>query len=247
MARSSAGALARAIYSPSEVASYLRAVAPDTGLVPGPAQVFGWVRRGLLAPAFRLAPEHAIVADFDDLVTGRAISLFRAAGIPLARIAEAESFFAGLYGVERPFAHRHFWMSGDDIFGTLDGRPIAGTRGGQLAMPFMAQPRHRVETRLVFDARSGRPTVWTPMAGIELRPAVQAGQPCVAGTAILTTSVARHVRSGASSELVAGRLGLAETDVEAALTWECALARRAARSGFLRPPTDRDSHAPCGA
>lgn len=247
MTGSSAGAFARAIYLPSEVASYLRAVAPGTGLVPGPAQVFGWVRRGLLAPALRLAPEHAIVADFNDLVTGRAISLFRAAGISLARIAEAESFFADLYGIDRPFAYRSFWVSGHDVFGEIGDLSIAGTRGGQLAMPFMAESQHRVKTRLVFDDRSGRPTAWTPMAGVELRPTIQGGQPCVAGTPVPTASVARYVRGGATSSVVARRFGLARADVEAALTWERACARRAARSAFSGPPPTRGDEAPCGA
>ncbi len=99
----------RAIYLPTELASYLRAASPVATWAPSPRQVYGWIRRGLLAPGFRSAPEAAIIADFDDLVTAQAISLLRAAGISLRDIERAEEFFADLYGVDRPYAHRRFW------------------------------------------------------------------------------------------------------------------------------------------
>src|SRR5215213_3750148 len=98
----------RAIYLPAEIASYLRAASPVATWVLAPRQVYGWIRRGLLAPAVRNAPESSIVADFDDLVTGQAISLLRAAGISLRAIERAEAFFTDLYGIGRPFTHRSF-------------------------------------------------------------------------------------------------------------------------------------------
>src|SRR5262245_38000182 len=98
----------RAIYLPSEAASYLRAASPVAAWTPSSRQVYGWIRRGLLAPEFRDAPEAAIVVDFDDLVTSQAISLLRAAGFSLKRIEEAQTFFTNLYGIGRPFAHRTF-------------------------------------------------------------------------------------------------------------------------------------------
>src|SRR5690242_20139047 len=88
----------RAIYLPSEVASYLRAASPVDTWAPSSRQVYGWIRRGLLAVPFRNAPESAIVVDFDDLVTGQAISLLRAARISLRDIERAQTFFADLYG-----------------------------------------------------------------------------------------------------------------------------------------------------
>ena len=210
----------RAIYLPSEVASYLRAASPVDTWAPSARQVYGWIRRGLLASEFRRAPEAAIVVDFDDLVTGQAISLLRAAGIPLRAIECAEEFFADLYGVDRPFAHRRFWTSGRDIFGDLDGLVITGTRGGQLAMPFMKEQPRAIEARLAFDSKTGRPTSWIPASHVELRPTMQAGQPCVSGTSILTTAIWRYARGSDTLGMVAGRLGLDQAEVEAALAWE---------------------------
>ena len=221
----------RAIYLPSEVASYLRAASPVDTWAPSSRQVYGWIRRGLLAPAFRTAPEAAIVVDFDDLVTGQAISLLRAAGISLRAIEEAEEFFADLYGVDRPYAHRRFWTSGRDIFGEFDDVLIAGTRGGQLAMPFMKDPRRPIETGLAFDSRTGRPISWSPVRQIELRPTTQSGQPCVSGTSLLTTSIWRYARGADTLAMIARRLGLDQAEVEAALDWEHARAYgRAARA-----------------
>src|SRR5688572_32089744 len=90
----------RAIYLPPEVASYLRAASPVATWTPLSRQVYGWIRRGLLAPAFRDAPEASIVVDFNDLVTGQAISLLRAAGISLRSIEQAEDYFADLRSEE---------------------------------------------------------------------------------------------------------------------------------------------------
>jgi uncharacterized protein (DUF433 family) len=210
----------RAIYLPAELASYLRAASPPSGWRPTTGQVHGWIQRGLLAPAFREAPADAVVADFDDLVTGQAISLLRAAGISLKRIEEAEAFFADLYGIGRPFAHRSFWSSGRDIFGKFGELWIAGTRAGQLALPFDEDQPQPIATRLAFDAKSGRPTSWFPARHVELRPVTQSGQPCVSGTSILTTSIRRYTRGSDTLDLIARRLGLDQAEVEAALDWE---------------------------
>lgn len=214
----------RAVYLPSEVASYLRAASPVVTWAPSSRQVYGWIRRGLLAPAFRNAAEAAIVVDFDDLVTGQAISLLRAAGISLRDIERAGDCFAELYGVDRPYAHRQFWTSGRDIFGDFHDMLIAGTRGGQLAMPFMKEGPHSIEARLAFDTRTGRPISWLPASHVELRPSTQSGQPCVSGTSILTTSIWRYARGSDTLGMVARRLGLDQSEIEAALEWEHARA-----------------------
>jgi uncharacterized protein (DUF433 family) len=219
---------ARAIYLPSELASYFRAASPIDAWAPSTAQVFGWIRRGLLAPGFRQAPGSSIVADFDDVVTGQAISLLRAAGIPLRGIDRAELYFADLYGVERPFAHRSFWTSGRDIFGKLDDLLIAGTRGGQIALPFMLEQPCPVEANITFDGASGRPVAWLPVTGVELRPAVQCGQPCVAGTPIPTATIERYTRRGDPLSSVARHFGVRESDVQAVIAWELARAPRMA-------------------
>ena len=222
----SSGPTTRAIYLPAELASYLRAAAPIGGWRPSTSQVHGWIQRGLLAPTFRDAPVNQIVVDFDDLVTGQAIALLRAAGISLTRIERAEAFFADLYGVSQPFAHRRFWTSGPDIFGKIDDALIAGTRGGQLAMPFMEEQSQAITAPLAFDRRTGRPTAWHPVRHIALRPATQSGQPCVSGTSIPTTSIRRYARGTDTLDLVARRLGLDLPEVHAALDWEHARTSR---------------------
>jgi uncharacterized protein (DUF433 family) len=216
----------RAIYLPAELASYLRAAAPAGGWRPSTTQIHGWIQRSLLAPAFRAASVDEIVVDFEDLVTGQAIALLRAAGISLDRIERAEGFFSDLYGIDRPFAHRCFWTAGRDVFGKLGDGWIAGTRGGQLALPFDEEQPHPIETHLIFDPKTGRPVSWYPTGKIELRPTIQSGQPCISGTSILTASVKRYARGADTLSLIARKLGLDQSDVEAALDWEHARAYR---------------------
>jgi uncharacterized protein (DUF433 family) len=208
------------MYLPSEVASYLRAASPTSTLVPTSRQVYGWIRRGLLAPGFRNAPQDSIVIDFDDLIAGQAISLLRAAGVPLGAIVRAAEFFADLYGVDRPYAHRQFWISGHDIFGKQGDVLIAGSRGGQLALPLLVDRPRSITTSLVFDTRTSRPISWSPRGHVELRPTRQSGQPCVRGTSILTISVWRYARGSDTPGQIAWRLGIDQADVEGALAWE---------------------------
>jgi uncharacterized protein (DUF433 family) len=87
-------------------------------------------------------------------------------------------------------------------------------------MPFMEDEPSLLETRLAFDSKTGRPSSWFPASHVELRPTRQFGQPCVSGTSILTTSIWRYARGSDTLGMIASRLGLAQSEVEAALVWE---------------------------
>jgi hypothetical protein len=112
-------------------------------------------------------------------------------------------------------------------------------------MPFMKGQPRPIEAHLAFDARTGRPISWLPSRHVELRPARQAGQPCVSGTTILTASIRRYVRGSDTLDLVSRRLGLDESEVELALAWERGRAYRKATTAPA--PEDFAVRSPRGA
>lgn len=178
------------IYLPSEVASYFRASEPVGRWSPSTRRLFAWIRKGYVAPGQQQTPGRNLVIDFSDLATSQAIAFMRRAGYTFKEIRGAEGYFSRLYGVAQPFAHHAFWIDGADILARYNGQLISGTRQGQIAMDFVEEWIEPVGGRFDFDA-TGRTIQWTPVDGINLRPSVQFGQPCVAGTRIPTSAVWR--------------------------------------------------------
>lgn len=210
----------RGLYVPRELAGYFRAATPLDRWAPSPQRLFYWIRRGLIAAEFRDAPAREILATFNDLVTSQAITLLKEAGFPIQKIKQAEAYFADALGISQPFTHRQFWTSGPDIFGRVGERLIAGTRGGQIAMEFMAQWLTPVEAHFAFDPATDRSVAWEPQSHVELRPTVQFGQPCISGTRIPTASIMMYVSGGDPPRFVADFFGITEAEVEAAVAWE---------------------------
>jgi uncharacterized protein (DUF433 family) len=210
----------RGLYTAPDLASYLRASVPIGQWSPGSERLHAWVRGDVLAPGQQQTPGRDRLLSFEDLVSSQAVALLRKSGLTLADIQKAEQYFAGLYGVRRPYAHRQFWTEGRSIIGHLGDLLIAGNRGGQLLLGFVAEWMTPVRVRLGFDDRTGLAVSWRPDDRIELDPHVQFGSPCLEATSVPTSALWSYVRGGDPIEVVARSYGLTVPDVERAVSWE---------------------------
>ena len=210
------------IYLPTEAASYLRATFQQSQRPPTSRRIHSWITSGLLARHLADVRGRERVIDFADLISCQAIASFRAAGISLQKIREAEQYFRKHYRVDKPFAHRAFWHSSRDIFAKLGEVLVAGTRAGQLALGILDDwvVPLRVDIAFASEDDLAAANEWKPDSQISLRPNVQFGQPCLAGTRIPTWSLWSYVTAGDSIEYVAKAYHLKVADVEQAVDWE---------------------------
>lgn len=209
------------IYVPTEVAHYLVAAMPTPPRRPlRSARVLTWIRAGLLAPEHARTSGRELTIDFEDLVTCQVITLLREAGFSLQQIRQDEKWFANFLSVAKPFAHADFWGAFPDILTKVEGQLLSGSRGGQFAMDFLERYAQPVARRLRFSEQTRRPDSWHPTEGVQLRPVVQLGQPCVGDTRIPTQSIWGYVEAGDPPDFVAQSYGLEIHEVEAAIAWE---------------------------
>ena len=213
------------IYLPTEAASYLRATFQQSQRPPTSRRIHSWITSGLLARHLADVRGRERVIDFADLISCQAIASFRAAGISLQKIRKAEQYFRTLYRVDKPFARRSFWYSSRDIFAKLGEVLVAGTRGGQLALGILDDWVAPLRVNIVFVSEDDLAAAneWKPAPQISLRPNVQFGQPCLAGTRIPTQSLWSYVTAGDPVEYVAKAYHLKVADVEQAVAWETQL------------------------
>ena len=210
------------IYLPTEAASYLRATFRQSQWPPTSRRIHSWITTGLLARHLADVHGRERVIDFADLISCQAIASFRAAGISLQKIREAEEYFRKHYRVDKPFARRAFWYSSRDIFAKLEGVLVAGTRAGQLALTVLDDwvVPLRVDIAFASEDDLAAANEWKPASQISLRPNVQFGQPCLAGTRIPTQSLWSYVTAGDPIEVVAAAYNLTVADIEQAIAWE---------------------------
>ena len=210
----------RGLYTALDLASYLRASVPIGQWSPTSERLHAWVRGSVLAPGQQQLPGRDRLLSFEDLVSSQAVVLLRRSRLTLAEIQKAERYFADLYGVRRPFAHRQFWIEGRNIIGRLGDLLISGNRGGQLMLDFVAEWMTPVRVHLEFDDQTGAAVAWRPDDRIELSPCVQFGSPCLKATSVPTSALWSYVRGGDPVEYVAECYGLGVSDVERAVAWE---------------------------
>lgn len=211
----------RGIYLPVDVARYMVVTMPSTSKWPLRSQrVLRWIRHGLIAPEQRNEPGRRLAIDFDDLVTCQVITLLREAGFSLQRIRSDEAKFSKILGVSKPYAHHDFWADFPDILTKVDGRLLSGKHGGQFGMEFLWAEAKPVVARLRFSRSSGRPQAWRPAKGVQLRPRIQFGQPCIADTRIPTSTIWGYIRGGDSKAFIARSYGLGVAEIDRALEWE---------------------------
>lgn len=155
------------------------------------------------------------------------IVLFRARGLPLPIILGAENIIREMTGEPHPFVTEKLWSSSSDMFFQLEEAIRVATKPDQLVFDdvireYMTPIHHGLE----FD-RSGRSTLWRPMANVVIDPELQFGSPCVEGTRVETEALWSFHQSGETVEVLAEDFALSIEQVRDALAWEDTLARAA--------------------
>lgn len=209
------------IYLAVDVARFMVVTMPSTAKWPLRSErVLRWIRAGLIAPDMRNAPGHKLVLDFDDMVSCQVITLLREAGFSLQRIRADERKFTQILGVTKPFAHHDFWVNFPEILTKVEGKFLSGQRGGQFGMEFLWTEAKPVVSRLRFSTKTGRPNDWRPAQGVQLRPTIQFGQPCVLKTRIPTRTIWGYVRGGDDKDFIARSYALGVAEIDRAVEWE---------------------------
>jgi uncharacterized protein (DUF433 family) len=211
------------IYQVPEAARYLLASRMASEVYPvSSRRLIWWIRRGLVLPSLAQVPGRQLLITFQDLISMRIIAALRAAGVGWRKIYIAERWLRDQTGQPRPFATELLWTERSDVFAEFQRQLIAASRHGQLAMDLLRT--YLIPVRGLTFGRDQVVTTWEPQKAIVLDPLIQFGAPCVRGTRIPTRAIWGTVRAGDSVELVRGSYRISEEELQAAVSWEDALA-----------------------
>jgi uncharacterized protein (DUF433 family) len=217
------------VYPVIDAALYIRATTPDIegGIRLSTLHLYRWVREGLAGEYLQGLRERDVALTFLDLITLRAVAIFRAHGIKSREIKTAHQELRKREGSTHPFAMQSFWMMGSHIYKySAQNQPVAVSARWQSAFDFIAEylkPAHNLE----FNSRE-EPTSWEPLPGVLLDPRMSFGAPCVKGTRVATETLWALTTAGDPLPLVADAYGLSLEQVESAIAWENKLERIAA-------------------
>jgi uncharacterized protein (DUF433 family)/DNA-binding transcriptional MerR regulator len=211
------------IYQVPEAARYLLGSRMASEVYPvSSRRLIWWVRRGLVLPSLAEVPGRELLITFQDLISMRIIAALRAAGVSWRKIYVAERWLREQTRQPRPFATELLWTERSDVFAEFQRQLIAASRHGQLAMDLLRT--YLIPVRGLTFGRDQVVRTWEPQKGILLDPLIQFGAPCIRGTRIPARAVWGMVRAGDSVEFVRRSYGIAEDELEAAISWEDALA-----------------------
>jgi len=211
------------IYEIRDAADYIKA----TITVPRPYTVSNrhlirWIRRGLALPELSDVPGRELVIAFEDLVSMRVISLLRAIGIGFPVIYRAERWLRDNTGARRPFATELVWTEARNIFCQRESQLIAASLGGQYAILELFRDYLWPVAGLEFNDRKIA-VAWKPHADVVLRPSIQFGAPCIAGTRIPTRAIWGMKKGGDSIEFLSRSYEVDEAKIRHAVEWELRL------------------------
>lgn len=172
--------LGRGLYDAAETA---RLLGHDTG----------WVVRWSTPSRSRapvVVPSFGRMFSFEDLVGLRVAMLVRDQGVSDAHLRQGVDRLRALTGLDRPLASRpaieSLAVSGRAFLSDWSGEFEDIGQGGQGVFDEIV----RIQlSRVKFDPR-GEPDRWVPWDGVVIDPAIQAGAPCIAGTRVLTATIA---------------------------------------------------------
>ena len=164
---------------------------------------------------------------FADLVAFTVARQVRENGVSDLHLRRGVTKLRSTWGVANPLASAsvidRIATSGDSFLAQLvdhDYEDIG--RGGQGTFQDVIKVHLK---RIEFDV-TGRPTKWSPVEGVTIDPAIQAGAPCIDGTRIPTSVVAARAAAEPDDE-IAFDLDLELRAVEIAVTFEQLLAEGA--------------------
>lgn len=211
------------IYKISEAARYLYVTTDlPTSHKPSPRHLIRWIREGLGSPSLVNVAGRKLLIDFEDLISMRVIALLHGLGVSTHKIKAAEAYLHRVTSHSHPFATEQLWTESMDIFAQLGPLLVTASRSGQL--PFIELVRHNLVNVHDLTFSGGLADSWSPSQGIILRPQVQLGAPCIAGTGIPTYAIWRMFIGGDSVNFIARSYDIAETKVQHAIDWEDRLA-----------------------
>lgn len=202
--------LGRGIYDLGEIARLVQR---------SPAEVSTWARSTARTDAL-LFPRQSRLFAFPDLVTAVVVAELRGRDVRLDRIRHARHYLATKVESDWPLAHfaalNELATSGASVYVGSKRDWLDASEGGQMAFYEVASPLMR---RLEFG-RDGLATLWRPVDGIVVNPAIQAGAPCVEGTRISTEFLAELEFVGEEPEDIAHDYDLDIALVSQALRYE---------------------------
>ncbi|MDP9266281.1 MAG: DUF433 domain-containing protein [Chloroflexota bacterium] len=188
--------------------------------------VRSWVQKGLAPAPVHLAFGETTILSFHDLVSLMVVRRLTDEGVHLSRVRKAERYLRIEWRRPRPFATEHVLTGGNDVFVALEkSGHTAASRWGQESLPGLLRDALR-DVR--YAAMSELAEAWSPHADVMLRPDIQFGQPCIAGTRLTTRTVAELVAAGDAIDFVAEAYSIDIRKVEAALEFEEGLIAKAA-------------------
>jgi uncharacterized protein (DUF433 family) len=207
------------LYSAADASRYMRLPANT---------VRWWITRGR-----RLDRPQGSLVTFDELISLLFVGELRKLRVGLADILRAEKDLRQRTGHDLPFVWQELWVAGKDVLvpvGPMATQFLAANRGGQTTFENWTKARRVQLPALVQQARGQveyeqkRAVAWRPKPEIALRPGVQFGRTCIAGTRIPTNVVAGAVQAGEPAEEVAELYLITPEQVHEAVDWELSLA-----------------------
>lgn len=148
-----------------------------------------------------VVPSFGRLFSFEDLVGLRVAMLVRDKGVSDAHLRRGVEMLRELVGLQRPLASRpvieSLAVSGRSFLSDWTGKLEDIGQGGQGVFDEIVRINL---SRVVFDDH-GEPDRWIPWDGVVIDPAIQAGAPCIAGTRVLTATVAQLAEEGDLDDL----------------------------------------------
>ncbi len=160
---------------------------------------------------------------FHDLVSLAVAAVLRQRSISVPAIRRSHAYLQDVHGVARPFAREDIV----DGLATAWGAVITSDDGVDVSQHGQMVMLEVVTSYLVplsYDSDQ-LAHLWRPRDLVLLDPAIQVGQPCVAGSRITTTTVAGRYRQGESMREISGDLNLTMPQARACLDFEGELAK----------------------
>jgi uncharacterized protein (DUF433 family) len=207
------------VYSAADASRYMRLPA---------STVRWWLRRGE-----RIRRADRALVTFDELISLLFVAELRRRDVGHRDILRAEDDLRERTGHDLPFVYQELWVAGKDVLIPVApdaSQFIAANRGGQSTFKDWAQADRVRLPELVQRARGQveyadkRAVAWMPEPDIAVRPGVQFGLTCIAGTRIPTNVLAGAVEAGETPDAVAQLYLIAPEQVHEAVAWERGLA-----------------------
>ncbi len=213
------------IYKVPEAARYLWLTSrfPDARCRPTPHHLFLWMRQALASVHLVNISGRQALIDFEDLISMRVICFLHGMGIPIRKIRDAKAYLEKLTGHSHPFATETLWTETVDIFSEIGPLLVTASKLGQL--PFLDLVKQDLVNVHDMTFRQGVADSWKPRPGILLKPNIQFGAPCIAGTGIPTHSLWRMFLGGDSIKFLAQSYEIDDNQIEHAIEWEEDLAQ----------------------